>query len=130
MTLLLPIQAWFESIAPYALDGEHQLIGWDFVSHHIRDGNTEQTIPVALKRGYIDLGSVMIRRQAFITSQAKFLPESVFTTVSYMRIMRYLKRRLLMIHYDHCRIFMLEITFWSPKSCHRCSVITYQTQVQ
>ena len=40
---------------------------------------TEKVIEVALKRKYVDLGSVMIRSSCFRSTGVRFLPLSVFT---------------------------------------------------
>lgn len=40
---------------------------------------TEQLIHIQLKRRYVDLGSIMIRKSALQKSGVQFLPLSVFT---------------------------------------------------
>jgi hypothetical protein len=47
--------------------------------YSIRDGNTEQVIHIQLKRKYVDLGSIMIRKVPLQQSGVQFLPLSVFT---------------------------------------------------
>ena len=81
--------AWFDTVSPYMLaaptsKAEHSnAIGWDFVTHHSRDSASHQYIPIAFKRGFVDLGSVMIRRELFRDSA--FLPLSLFTTDLFAR---------------------------------------------
>jgi hypothetical protein len=56
------------------------MIAWDFVTHHQRaNHSTEQVIRVALKRQFIDLGSVIIRNDYLLNSDALFLSDSLFT---------------------------------------------------
>jgi hypothetical protein len=81
--------AWFDTVSRYMLapptsKAEYaNAIGWDFVTHHSRDSVSNQYIPIAFKRGCIDLGSVMIRRELFRDSL--FLPMSLFTTDLFAR---------------------------------------------
>lgn len=77
---------WFDAVAKEALEPSLSIVGWDFVSHHPRGANmTEQAISVKLKRKFVDLGSVLIRKRDFIESRVKFLPYSVFTPDLYAR---------------------------------------------
>ena len=41
------------------------IIGWNFITHHVRGGQYNSEIKVKLERAHIDLGSVMIRSSAF-----------------------------------------------------------------
>jgi hypothetical protein len=72
--------AWFDAVAPLALDDSVDVIGWDFVSHHPRrDNQRQQTITVEIKRKFVDLASVMVRRDLFLKTGVKFLPNALFT---------------------------------------------------
>ena len=85
---------WFNTITDLMLSREHsdvQLIGWQFVTHHIRadlETRTNQSqvlIKTRLRRAEVDLGSVVITSSAYKTSGARFLPEGVLTTDFYAR---------------------------------------------
>ena len=79
--------AWFDVIAPVALEAATNLIGWDFVTHHPRghEDTRETTISISLERGKVDLGSVMIRSQLYKSSGLKFLSDAIFTPTIFAR---------------------------------------------
>ena len=78
-------KAWFDSVAPLTVNTSLHLIGWNFVTHHERNGLQQQVIQTQLSRANVDLGSVLILSQALKRSGASFLPESVFTTDMFAR---------------------------------------------
>ncbi len=73
--------AWLNSIGPSLISSSPKLnaIAWDFVTHHSRGGDKQQYVRVALKRQYIDLGSIIIRTELYNTLNLRYLPESIFT---------------------------------------------------
>eukprot|EP01038_Epipyxis_sp_PR26KG_P008893 gene8893-11996_t len=86
--------AWFDAITPYLGRRDLDILGWDFVSHHPRDGVTNTVISIELKRRYVDLGSVLIRSNLFLKSKAEFLPESLFTPDLFARDFLLLERMM------------------------------------
>lgn len=71
--------AWFNAVAPLANDKTIDLIGWDFITHHKRNGHGQQHIRVSMKRGFVDLASVLVRTSKVIESGAKYLGDAMFT---------------------------------------------------
>lgn len=71
--------AWFNAIAPLANDKSVDLIGWDFITHHKRNGHGQQHIKIAMKRGYVDLASVLVRTSRIVESGARYLQDAMFT---------------------------------------------------
>lgn len=72
LQLLFCPQAWFSTVAPVALSSPNtNIVGWDFVTHHLRDGVSNSVIRVKLERRYVDLGSVMIRASSFFPLKKK-----------------------------------------------------------
>ena len=64
-------KAWFDTISPSANNPNINIIGWDFVTHHLRDGVSNSLIHVKLERKFVDLGSVMIRASSFFPPTRK-----------------------------------------------------------
>lgn len=95
--------AWFDAIAPYISKPAYDLVGWDFISHHIREGESNQLIRIELKRKYVDLGSVIIRSNLYLKAKSEFLPDSVFTKDLFARDFLMLQAML---------------PFTSPEKCH------------
>jgi hypothetical protein len=77
--------AWLKTIAQYINKPEYSIIAWDFISHHLRDGESEQLIKVEFKRKFIDLGSIIIRAKVYIKSETVFLPDAFYTTEIFAR---------------------------------------------
>jgi hypothetical protein len=74
--------AWFGTVAPRLLDPSLEAVAWDYVTHHKRGkqlDTTETAVTVALRRGFVDLGSVAMRSRLYAASGAMFLSEAVFT---------------------------------------------------
>ena len=71
--------AWFNTVAPLALSDAYDVLGWDFVTHHPRNGTNNTPIRVAFERKFVDLASVMIRAELFGKTNSRFLSEAVFT---------------------------------------------------
>ena len=71
--------AWFNAIAPLANYNTIDLIGWDFITHHKRNGHGQQHIRVSMKRGFVDLASVLVRTTKVIESGARYLRDAMFT---------------------------------------------------
>ncbi len=64
------------------IDNAYDIIGWDFITHHPRGDKNDtpnQPIRISFERGYLDLGSVILRANLFTKINAKFLPEAAFT---------------------------------------------------
>jgi hypothetical protein len=98
-------KAWFSTVVPatYSPKNAVKIIGWDFVTHHLRDGQSNSVVRVKIERKFVDLGSVMIRALAFrigssnrIDNKSKlshknnkeyrqFLPDAVNTTDLFAR---------------------------------------------
>ncbi len=106
-------KAWLSTIAPRILlnnnNCEHSnasLIAWDFVTHHPRkvtfnkkkSYQEEQLISVKLERGHIDLGSFIVKKQAYLLpNQIRFLNFGIFTKNLFARdfiTLRYLMTNL------------------------------------
>ena len=84
--------AWLSTVAPLIRDKKLSMVAWDFITHHSRSAlqepkqlSTEQLVRVAFRRGFVDLGSMMVRASAIERSNARFLPLSVFTTDLFAR---------------------------------------------
>jgi len=85
--------AWFDTISSHASNPAVEMIAWDFVTHHLRPNGRpphmqqlrEQTITVATKRGFIDLGSMMLRAKVYQRKRLFYLPDSIFTKEVYAR---------------------------------------------
>lgn len=59
-------RAWFTTVSSVAASNRHaNIIGWNFITHHVREGQFNSEIKVKLERAHFDLGSVMIRSSAF-----------------------------------------------------------------
>ena len=71
--------AWFDAVAPLANDKSIDLIGWDFITHHKRNGHGQQHIRVSMNRGFVDLASVLVRTKKIIESGTKYLVDAMFT---------------------------------------------------
>eukprot|EP01038_Epipyxis_sp_PR26KG_P010841 gene10841-14552_t len=80
--------AWFDTIASQLLNNNIDIIGFDFVTHHSRsrtrnksskNNNPNQPIRAQFRRGYIDLGSFIARARLYLSSNAQFLSDSIFT---------------------------------------------------
>lgn len=101
---------WFDTVAPHLKTKGTDVVAWDFVSHHPRDGIKDTVISVDIKRKFIDLGSFAVRTSAVRKSGAKFLPDSLFTKNLYARdfffvskVQRYVKPDS--IKYIHSTLF-------------------------
>ena len=71
---------WFDTVAPVLLSNQTlNIVAWDFISHHNRNGTRQQPIQVAIERQRVDLGSMIIRAKLFSEHQIRFLPKSIFT---------------------------------------------------
>ena len=71
---------WFDTVAPVLLSNQTlNIVAWDFISHHNRNGTRQQPIQVAIERQRVDLGSMIIRTKLFSDHQIRFLPKSIFT---------------------------------------------------
>eukprot|EP01033_Poteriospumella_lacustris_P011777 gene11777-8387_t len=77
--------AWFNTVAPLALSDAYDVLGWDFVTHHPRNGTNNTPIRVAFERKFVDLASVMIRAELFGKTNSRFLSEAVFTRDMFAR---------------------------------------------
>ena len=84
--------AWMSTIAPLVRDKTLNLVAWDFITHHSRSVlqdpkqlSTEQQVRVAFRRGFVDLGSMMVRSSVVERANARFLPEGLFTTDLFAR---------------------------------------------
>lgn len=77
-------KAWLSSIFPY-LNSNNNIVAWDFITHHSRSNSSQQLIRVDLKRGYIDLGSMIVRSQLYLTSKLRFLDRSFLTPQIFAR---------------------------------------------
>jgi hypothetical protein len=77
--------AWLKSIAQYINKPEYSIIAWDFISHHLRDGETEQLITVELKRKFVDLGSIIMRSKIYLKADTMFLPDAFYTKEMFAR---------------------------------------------
>lgn len=66
-------RSFIYKIQPLISEGK-QLIAWDYITHHPRDYNV---IKVQIIRGHVDLGSVLVNRQAIElnSTEVKFLPQ-------------------------------------------------------
>jgi hypothetical protein len=118
--------AWFDMVAPLALSNSYDIIGWDFITHHLREHQEwittssnkrkdkktnsvdddapsmptlaarnvsapNQRIEISLQRGFVDLGSVMIRAHLFGQKRIRFLDNAVFTEDLFLRDFRTLQ---------------------------------------
>eukprot|EP01034_Spumella_vulgaris_P022401 gene22401-28523_t len=74
--------AWFGTVASRLLNPSLDAVAWDYVTHHKRGkqlDTTETAVTVELKRGFVDLGSAVLRSRLYAASSAMFLSEAVFT---------------------------------------------------
>lgn len=71
--------AWFNAVAPLANDPTVELIGWDFITHHKRNGDGQQHIRISMTRGFVDLASVLVRTSKIVESKGKYLPDAMLT---------------------------------------------------
>lgn len=112
--------AWFDTIAPLAIaqkqgstsklshakggnktemvmSNEFDVIGWDFITHHPRGARNDtpnQPIQIAFERGFLDLGSIMLRSSLFTQTNTKFLQEASLTKDLFARDYFTVKRLL------------------------------------
>jgi hypothetical protein len=78
-------KAWFDTISPLVLNPMLHLIGWNFVTHHERNGLQQTVIETELARKRVDLGSVLVSSEAYKKSGASFLPAGLFTDDMFAR---------------------------------------------
>jgi hypothetical protein len=74
----------FQEIAEPMGNGT-DIICWDFVSHHLRNGVPNTMIRSEFKRKHIDLGSCIISHNFIRDTGAEFLPQGIHTTDLYAR---------------------------------------------
>ncbi len=115
--------AWFDTIAPLAISqkresvlktttdeskqsknktellvtNEFDIIGWDFITHHPRGARNDtpnQPIQIAFERGFLDLGSVIVRSSLFTYTNTRFLQEAALTKDLFARDYFTVKRLL------------------------------------
>lgn len=89
--------AWFDAVAPLTNDKAIHLIGWDFITHHKRNGDGQQHIRISMERGFVDLASVLIRTSKIIESRGKYLPDAMFTDDLFARDFKILTELLKII---------------------------------
>lgn len=89
--------AWFDAVAPLANDKSIHLIGWDFITHHKRNGDGQQHIRISMERGFVDLASVLIRTSKIVESRSKYLPDAMFTDDLFARDFKILTELLKII---------------------------------
>lgn len=77
--------AWFNTVAPLALSPDYDILGWDFITHHPRNGTSNTPITVAFERRFMDLASVMIRADLYAQTNMRFLRETAFTKDMFAR---------------------------------------------
>eukprot|EP01039_Chlorochromonas_danica_P004082 gene4082-4464_t len=73
---------WFDKVAPAMLDKQLEIIGWDFITHHPRGPQNDipsHHISMELKRGFVDLASVMVRADQYLKRSTVFLPDAMIT---------------------------------------------------
>jgi len=59
-------RAWFSTVSSIALSNhDAKIIGWNFITHHLRNGQHNSVIDIKLERAHVDLGSIMIKSSAF-----------------------------------------------------------------
>ena len=86
-------RAWFSTVSSIAASNEQtKIIGWNFITHHVRDGQYNSVVKIKLERAHVDLGSVMIKSAAFYQYQSgedeKTNETSSFLSISPMSRMR------------------------------------------
>ena len=68
------IPSMLQTVAPDLLAG-YGIVAFDFITHHPRSNiPSSNLISVQLRRGEIDLGSAIVKREAIIAANASFLP--------------------------------------------------------
>eukprot|EP00981_Chlorochromonas_danica_P008711 scaffold2295_cov161-Ochromonas_danica.AAC.1 len=73
---------WFDKVAPAMLDKQLEIIGWDFITHHPRGPQNDipsRHISMELKRGFVDLASLMVRADQYLKRSTVFLPDAMIT---------------------------------------------------
>ena len=70
---------WFDAIAPLANDKTVDLIGWDFITHHKRNGYSQQPIRISTTGEFVDMASTIVRTTKFVKSGARYLSDAMFT---------------------------------------------------
>jgi hypothetical protein len=79
------------------MSNEFDVIGWDFITHHPRGARNDtpnQPIQIAFERGFLDLGSIMLRSSLFTQTNTKFLQEASLTKDLFARDYFTVKRLL------------------------------------
>ena len=89
--------AWFNAVAPLTNDKSVDLIGWDFITHHKRNGNGQQHIKISMNRGFVDLASVLVRTSKIVESKGRYLPDAMFTDDLFARDFYFLTELLKII---------------------------------
>lgn len=74
----------FSAVEPW-ITRQYDMIAWDFISHHPRNGTSNLKIEVQLKRQHVDLGAVLFRADFVQAAGAKFLPQGPQTSDLFAR---------------------------------------------
>eukprot|EP00981_Chlorochromonas_danica_P008081 scaffold1962_cov180-Ochromonas_danica.AAC.16 len=106
--------AWFDKVAPGMVNDQIDMIGWDFITHHLRgDRNKSPNVPITmdLRRGHVDLASVMVRADLYRKTGTLFLPDAMLTKDLYARdfltiqqLSKHIRRRSVFIIHQ-CLLF-------------------------